>query len=165
MGAGIAFMGPELYASEVSPPHVRGLTSTLGELFVNFGILLGYLSGYARHLLLEASAHRPCDVPVHGAGSGSGGPHPHRKPQPACRWLLQPHWRWMVSIGALIPLASLISQMFIPETPRWLMDKGHTKRAVEVLKRTAHYTEGQLAAQVSELCCIFCPPLQVSGYL
>lgn len=78
LGAGIAFMGPELYASEVrtagittavtwvlpgappgplimahhpqcmqiSPPHVRGLTSTWGELFINTGILVGYVSGY-----------------------------------------------------------------------------------------------------------------------
>ena len=88
LGAGIAFMGPELYACEVrasqaclhnthvvrsvytsnlpgcnlgafaqnichfaprvvqmSPPHVRGLTSSFGELFINFGILIGYLSG------------------------------------------------------------------------------------------------------------------------
>lgn len=45
VGAGIAFMGPELYASELSPPHVRGLTSTFGELFINIGILIGYLSG------------------------------------------------------------------------------------------------------------------------
>jgi len=45
LGAGIAFMGPELYAAELSPPHVRGLTSTFGELFINFGILIGYLSG------------------------------------------------------------------------------------------------------------------------
>jgi transketolase N-terminal domain/subunit len=57
----------------------------------------------------------------------------------------------MVSIGALIPLASLVSQMFIVETPRWLLEKGHAKRAVDALRRTAHYTDAQLDRQVREI--------------
>eukprot|EP00192_Tetraselmis_astigmatica_P021388 CAMPEP_0117689098 /NCGR_PEP_ID=MMETSP0804-20121206/24266_1 /TAXON_ID=1074897 /ORGANISM="Tetraselmis astigmatica, Strain CCMP880" /LENGTH=282 /DNA_ID=CAMNT_0005501763 /DNA_START=1 /DNA_END=849 /DNA_ORIENTATION=+ len=111
MGAGIAFMGPELYASEISPPHVRGLTSTWGELFINFGILIGYLAG----------------------------------------WALRPHWRVMVGLGAIIPLVSVILQMMIPESPRWLAQKGKEEAARKALRSVADYTTEEENEQMDEI--------------
>eukprot|EP00240_Pyramimonas_obovata_P005113 CAMPEP_0118958496 /NCGR_PEP_ID=MMETSP1169-20130426/62652_1 /TAXON_ID=36882 /ORGANISM="Pyramimonas obovata, Strain CCMP722" /LENGTH=420 /DNA_ID=CAMNT_0006906613 /DNA_START=1356 /DNA_END=2619 /DNA_ORIENTATION=- len=104
-------MGPELYASEVSPPHVRGLTATWGELFINIGILIGYISG----------------------------------------WVLQPKWRMMVGLGALIPFLSFILQIFIPETPRWLMQQGRKEAAIAALEKTACYSEEQIGLQIEEI--------------
>ena len=46
LGAGIAFLDPELYAAELSPPSVRGVTASFGELLINAGILVGFFFGW-----------------------------------------------------------------------------------------------------------------------
>ncbi|HEY4400162.1 MAG TPA: sugar porter family MFS transporter [Lactobacillaceae bacterium] len=42
-------------------------------------------------------------------------------------------WRWMLSVAALPAIALFISMARMPESPRWLVMKGYTKRATEVL--------------------------------
>eukprot|EP00873_Tetraselmis_striata_P045420 jgi/Tetstr1/465684/TSEL_010327.t2 len=114
LGAGIAFMGPELYASEISPPHVRGLTSTWGELFINTGILVGYVSG----------------------------------------WALGAHWRTMVALGAIIPAVSVLLQLMIPESPRWMLQKGKEAEARAALRKVANYSLEQEQEQVDEIAAV-----------
>jgi len=111
LGAGIAFMGPELYSSEISPPSVRGLTSTWGELFINIGILLGYLSG----------------------------------------WALRPQWRLMIALGAIIPFMAVALQVFIPESPRWLLQKGNEVYARSALRKAARFSRAEEDEQVAEI--------------
>ena len=44
-------------------------------------------------------------------------------------------WRWMFAL-AVIPAAAFgIGLMFIPNSPRWLVDRGHADQARDVLKR------------------------------
>lgn len=45
-------------------------------------------------------------------------------------------WRQMVGIGALPALVQIISVIFLPETPRWLVKAGQREEAVNVLRRT-----------------------------
>ena len=44
---GLALMVAPVYTAEVSPPSIRGSLVSLPEIFINFGILLGYISNYA----------------------------------------------------------------------------------------------------------------------
>ncbi|KAL2342524.1 hypothetical protein Fmac_003809 [Flemingia macrophylla] len=55
VGVGYALMIAPLYTAELSPATTRGLLSSLPELFITLGILLGYVTNYAlsglpRHL-------------------------------------------------------------------------------------------------------------------
>ncbi|KAI6679488.1 hypothetical protein NL676_033369 [Syzygium grande] len=47
VGVGYALMIAPVYAAEISPVMTRGFLSSLPEVFINVGILLGYVSNYA----------------------------------------------------------------------------------------------------------------------
>ncbi|KAI4378310.1 hypothetical protein MLD38_015805 [Melastoma candidum] len=47
IGAGIGFVASVVYIAEISPTISRGTLTSFPEIFVNFGILLGYVSNYA----------------------------------------------------------------------------------------------------------------------
>ncbi|KAK0572591.1 hypothetical protein LWI29_033869 [Acer saccharum] len=47
IGVGYSLMIAPVYTSEISPSMSRGFLSSLPEVFINFGILLGYISNYA----------------------------------------------------------------------------------------------------------------------
>ncbi|KAJ1407392.1 Sugar/inositol transporter [Sesbania bispinosa] len=47
VGIGFAFMIAPVYTSEVSPTSSRGFLTSLPEVFLNGGILVGYISNYA----------------------------------------------------------------------------------------------------------------------
>ncbi|HEU5160492.1 MAG TPA: sugar porter family MFS transporter [Streptosporangiaceae bacterium] len=45
-------------------------------------------------------------------------------------------WRWMLGIGAVPGVVLVISMMFVPFTPRWLMQQGRREEARRVLANT-----------------------------
>ncbi|KAH6819389.1 polyol/monosaccharide transporter 5 [Perilla frutescens var. frutescens] len=47
IGMGYALMIAPVYAAEVAPASCRGFLSSFPEVFINFGVLLGYISNYA----------------------------------------------------------------------------------------------------------------------
>uniref|UniRef100_A0A7N0ZZA5 Major facilitator superfamily (MFS) profile domain-containing protein n=1 Tax=Kalanchoe fedtschenkoi TaxID=63787 RepID=A0A7N0ZZA5_KALFE len=47
IGVGFGMMVAPCYTAEVSPASARGLLTSLGEVFINVGILLGYVSNFA----------------------------------------------------------------------------------------------------------------------
>ncbi|CAN6606550.1 myo-inositol transporter 1 [Trichomonascus vanleenenianus] len=44
-------------------------------------------------------------------------------------------WRWMLAISAVPPAIFLLCAAFIPESPRWLINHGHTDQAEEALAK------------------------------
>ena len=46
------------------------------------------------------------------------------------------NWRWMLGLGALPGLALAIGMLFVPHTPRWLVEQDRQEEAEEVLQRT-----------------------------
>ncbi|HEX3900745.1 MAG TPA: sugar porter family MFS transporter [Mycobacteriales bacterium] len=46
------------------------------------------------------------------------------------------NWRWMLGLGALPGIALTIGMLFVPHTPRWLLEAGHEDEAREVLEHT-----------------------------
>ncbi|TVU48067.1 hypothetical protein EJB05_07689 [Eragrostis curvula] len=51
VGVGYALMIAPVYTAEVSPTSARGLLTSFPEVFINTGVLLGYVSNYAFHRL------------------------------------------------------------------------------------------------------------------
>ncbi|XBI02663.1 hypothetical protein VPH35_131177 [Triticum aestivum] len=47
IGMGLALVVAPVYNAEISPPSTRGVLSSLLDIFINVGILLGYTSNYA----------------------------------------------------------------------------------------------------------------------
>jgi sugar porter (SP) family MFS transporter len=47
VGVGYAVMIAPVYTAEISPASARGFLTSFPEVFINFGILLGYVSNYA----------------------------------------------------------------------------------------------------------------------
>ncbi|KAE9600306.1 hypothetical protein Lal_00046189 [Lupinus albus] len=47
IGVGYSLTIAPVYVAELSPTHTRGFLTSLPELFINVGILLGYISNYA----------------------------------------------------------------------------------------------------------------------
>ncbi len=45
------------------------------------------------------------------------------------------NWRWMLSVMGLPALLFFFSLLFVPASPRWLVQKGKTKEAFDVLSR------------------------------
>jgi sugar porter (SP) family MFS transporter len=48
------------------------------------------------------------------------------------------NWRWMFGIEALPGAALAIAMLFVPHTPRWLLQNGREDEARAVLRRTRH---------------------------
>lgn len=46
------------------------------------------------------------------------------------------NWRWMLGLGAVPGLALAIGMLFVPHTPRWLMQKDRENEARSVLQRS-----------------------------
>ncbi len=44
-------------------------------------------------------------------------------------------WRWMFAVAAVPAMAFLIGLLFVPESPRWLVEKGHASEALFVLTK------------------------------
>ena len=54
-------------------------------------------------------------------------------------------WRWMFAVAALPALFLLVAMRFVPESPRWLMEKGRDQEARAILERAAGTAEALTA--------------------
>ena len=116
LGVGSCFHVAPLYIAEVAPKRVRGRLVSCFDLFINVGILIGFIVGAA----LTPAADADC-APGH------------------C-----PAWRWMLGLGALPPACILLALSALPESPRFLVAAGREREAREVLSRiySAEEAEG-----------------------
>jgi SP family arabinose:H+ symporter-like MFS transporter len=59
-------------------------------------------------------------------------------------------WRWKLGIAAVPALAFFLSLFFIPESPRWLVAKGHNSEALRVLVRNGDLDPQREMAEIAE---------------
>jgi len=59
-------------------------------------------------------------------------------------------WRWMFAVMAAPALAFLLTALFIPESPRWLVKKGRAEQAEQVLARFGHEDPAGEAREIRE---------------
>lgn len=115
IGVGYSLMIAPVYTAELSPAMTRGFLSSLPELFINIGILLGYICNYAL----------------------SG---------------ISPHinWRLMLGLAALPAVGVAAAVVAMPESPRWLIMKGHVQEARQVLIKTS-VSEAEADTRLEEI--------------
>ncbi|WP_243040430.1 sugar porter family MFS transporter [Dyella sedimenti] len=111
------------YIAEVAPARYRGRLATVQQIAIISGLFCAFLSNY---LLARAA----------GASTGT-------------LWLGQDAWRWMFWMQALPSSLFLVSLLFIPESPRFLVVRKRDVEAAAVLARL--YGEAEARTKLVEI--------------
>ena len=103
-----------LYIAEVSPAQWRGRLVALNQLTIVVGILAAQIVNWtiAENVPPDATAEMI-----------------------RLSWNGQFAWRWMFSAVAVPSVVFFFSVMFVPESPRWLVQKGRMEQARCILAR------------------------------
>lgn len=105
VGVGLASMVSPMYIAEVAPADRRGNLVSWNQFAIIFGMLVVYFVNYS--IALQGDAN----------------------------WLHNVGWRWMFA-SEVIPAVLFFSFLiFVPETPRYLVMRGKTGRALDILTR------------------------------
>lgn len=123
LGIGIVSIVSPMYISEISPAKIRGTMVALYQLAITVGLLLAYLINFA--ILSNAE----------GADFAS----------PFFQKILSSEmWRGMLGSESIVTILFFIIVFFIPESPRWLIVKGHDDKALNIFRRLKSSEEGVL---------------------
>ncbi|MET0356136.1 MAG: sugar porter family MFS transporter [Cellvibrio sp.] len=121
------------YISELVPAEYRGKLSSIQQIAIISGLTAAFVSNY--YLALTAS-HDVCAANnivaaecqnYLNANSIKGSTTPF--------WLEYTSWRWMFWVGIVPAAIFLVSLMFIPESPRFLVSAGKKDKALKVLTK------------------------------
>lgn len=108
MAVGAASVLSPLYISEVAPAKIRGRLTTVQQVMIITGLTAAFLVNY---FLAQAAGDSLGEV---------GG---------------MPAWRWMYLAQAAPAAVFLVALLFIPESPRYLVNRGREDEARAVLTR------------------------------
>ena len=111
---GIASNVSPTYIAEISPAAWRGRLVALNQLTIVFGILFAQIANWLIAREVPADATRAF---IRQSWNGQLG------------------WRWMFAAVAAPSCIFLLSAIFVPESPRWLMTAGRLQKARMVLAR------------------------------
>ena len=103
-----------LYIAEISPASIRGRLVSLNQFAIVAGILLAQIANW--------QIARP--IPDHISHAAF-----------LQTWNVQYGWRWMFCAIVVPAVMFTVMSLFIPESPRWLLSKGHDDSAYDVLTR------------------------------
>lgn len=119
-GVGTALIIAPMYIAEIAPAALRGRVVSLNQLNIVIGISVAYFSNY---LILHLGQSGPAWAQSLRLGE----------------W----NWRWMLGVEALPAIVYFFGLFFVPESPRWLVMRGKSEKALAILKRAS----GQLQAE------------------
>ncbi|KAJ6576513.1 general substrate transporter [Mycena vulgaris] len=122
LGVGSLSMAVPLYNSEISPPEVRGSLVALQQLAITFGIMVSFWIDYGTNY-------------IGGVGAG------------------QKEAAWRVPLALqIVPAVILgVGIMFMPFSPRWLVNQGRNEEALAVLSRARGVSEDSDLVQIEFL--------------
>jgi len=123
LGVGAFSMLVPLYNAELAPPEVRGALVALQQLAITFGIMVSYWIGYGTNFI---------------GGTGQG----------------QSDAAWLVPVCIqLLPSTILAAGMllFMPQSPRHLMNRGREQECLETLARLRSTTMEDLRVRIEFL--------------
>ena len=123
IGVGIASVMSPLYISEFSPPGIRGRLVALYQLSIVTGILLAYFSNWM--LQQHAAAH--AEISSLTGGTGTTGL--------IYKIMVAEVWRAMFGMEMLPALLLMVLLLFVPETPRWLIQAGRGNQGRHILEK------------------------------
>lgn len=105
VGIGLASALAVTYITECAPAAIRGRLSFMYQLFTIIGISATFF------------------VNLMVAGSGTH------------EWGVETGWRWMLGYGVIPALIFFVTLIFVPESPRYLVQKGKDQEALFVLSK------------------------------
>ncbi|GAA4965754.1 sugar porter family MFS transporter [Kineococcus glutinatus] len=108
VGVGVASVIAPTYIAEVAPAHIRGRLASLQQLMITIGIFVALLS----------------DAFIANTSGGAD----------RQSWLGLEAWRWMFLSGAIPSVVWALLALTVPESPRYLIATGETRRAGDVLR-------------------------------
>ena len=114
IGIGAASMLSPLYIAEIAPPSQRGRLVTYQQIAIVGGMVIVYFVNWA----------------IASQGDDA--------------WVLSTGWRYMLLSGAIPAGLFLLLLLVVPETPRWLVMKGHKDKARAVLMRLSSEDEARV---------------------
>lgn len=109
LGVGAASVLAPVYISEVVPAEIRGRLSSVQQVMIITGLTGAFLANYW----------------LAGAAGGSTAPF----------WGGHPAWRWMFWLQVIPAAIYFLALLIIPESPRFLVLRGHDDQATAVLTR------------------------------
>ncbi|MGF7146413.1 SP family sugar:H+ symporter-like MFS transporter [Sphingomonas zeicaulis] len=109
LGVGAASVISPVYISEVTPAAIRGRLSSIQQVMIITGLTGAFVANFA--------------LARYAGGST------------AEFWMGFPAWRWMFWLQAIPAAIYLVALFVIPESPRYLVVKGHEEQARAVLTR------------------------------
>ena len=108
LGIGIASVITPAYIAEISPSAIRGKLASLQQLAITLGIFAAILSD----TVLARSAGGASEASLFGLDA----------------------WRWMFLVGVIPSIVYGVLALRVPESPRFLVDKGLDDEASGVLR-------------------------------
>ncbi|KDR76257.1 hypothetical protein GALMADRAFT_139982 [Galerina marginata CBS 339.88] len=104
LGVGSLSMAVPLYNAEIAPPEVRGSLVALQQLAITFGILISFWIDFGTNY-------------IGGTGSGQH----------------EAAWRIPLTLQLLPAIILGVGILFMPFSPRWLVNQGRDDEALQVL--------------------------------
>ncbi len=125
IGVGIASVLSPMYISEFAPANIRGRLVALYQLAIVVGILFAYFSNW----VLLQYAGSPENIFTEGI------------PEMVFRTEI---WRGMFAAEMVPSGLFLLLLFFVPESPRWLIDRGLQEKGMSLLRRiNRNFDEGE----------------------
>jgi sugar porter (SP) family MFS transporter len=114
LGIGIASISTPMYIAEITPAHIRGRMVAVNQIAIVAGIAATAFINY----LIVRSQGDP-SLPANQA------------------WIIETGWRWMFATGIAPSLLFAALLVPIPESPRWLIERGRGEKARRILEKIA----------------------------
>ncbi len=105
VGVGMASMLSPMYIAEMAPPAMRGRLVSFNQFAIIFGMLVVYFVNY---FIAQGSSEE---------------------------WITETGWRMMFLSETIPGVLLLLLLIVIPESPRWLIMRGHDEKAERILRR------------------------------
>lgn len=115
LAVGAASILAPAYISEIAPARIRGGLATLQQLMIVIGLFSAFFSNYL----------------IAGLAGGAS----------SLLWFGFQAWQWMFWVEILPASIFLISLLFIPESPRFLVAAGKVEEARSVLAALSHQAD------------------------
>jgi len=112
VGIGVASISTPMYIAEITPAHLRGRMVSVNQIAIVGGIAA---TAFVNYLI------------AHSRGDPT---HPEVQ-----RWLTETGWRWMFATGLVPSVLFTLCLLFIPESPRWLIEMRRESQARAILSR------------------------------
>lgn len=111
---GIASNVSPTYIAEISPEKWRGRLVSLNQITIEVGVLSAQIVNW---LIAQKVPENATAEQIQASWNGQAG------------------WRWMFTAVAVPALVLLVSSIFVPESPRWLVKYGRRAQGLRVLSK------------------------------